>query len=137
MTRPNEHVPTAETRAQVRAMAQFLTQADIAAFLGISDKTLRKHYADEIEHGVVRANAKVVQNLYAYASGAKGTEKAQVTAGIFWAKTRAGFRETVDHNVNHSFVEGARDRLAGKLGAAMAEVGEESPTAASPPIGSA
>jgi hypothetical protein len=137
MTRPNEHTPTDETRAQVRAMAQFLTQNDIAQFLEISDKTLRKHYAAELEHGMVRANAKVVQNLYQFASGAKGTEKAQVTAGIFWAKTRAGFRETVDHNVQHSFVDGARDRLLGKLGGLDPEVGTQSPTASSPPIGRA
>jgi hypothetical protein len=97
--RPNPmrpaHEPTETTRAQVLALSQYLTQRDVALFLDIDQKTLRKHYRDELDKGAVRANSKVLQNLYAYASGSKGSERAQITAAIFWGKTRCGLSEKV------------------------------------------
>jgi hypothetical protein len=119
------HIPTQKTRAQVEALAAFgIPQPDIAAMFEITEKTLRKHYRVELDYGGVKANAKVAQNLFAFASGSKGTEKGQVTAAIFWAKTRMGWRETVD--LNHSGqidVAGAGQRLAGKLARAVAAGG--------------
>lgn len=130
-----EHAPTEETRAQVKALAQFVTQADIATFLGISDKTLRKYYPEEIRTGSVNANMMVARRLFEIAT--KGQGKEAVTAMIFWLKTRAQWRETVDVNHQHTFVDGARERLLGKLGGLNPEDGSEAPTAESPPIGSA
>ncbi|MGL5115255.1 MAG: hypothetical protein ACRC7C_08015 [Beijerinckiaceae bacterium] len=130
-----EHTPTEETRAQVKALAQFVTQADIATFLGISDKTLRKYYPEEIRTGSVNANMMVARRLFEIATKGQGREA--VTAMIFWLKTRAQWRETVDVNHQHTFVDGARERLAGKLGDAVPEGGTQSPTVDSPPIGSA
>jgi hypothetical protein len=131
------HEPTDETRAQVKALAQFLTQQNVADFLEISVKTLVKHYREELDRGKVRANAKVGMNLFAFASGAKGSGKEQITAGIFWMKTQAGWRETVDVNHQHAFIDGARERLAGKLGGAIPARGEESAPAIPPAIGTA
>jgi hypothetical protein len=77
----------------VEAMAGYgVPEADIAGVLGIDPKTLRKHYRHELDHGHVKANAKVAENLYRKATG-DGREA--VIAAIFWLKTRAGWKETM------------------------------------------
>ena len=49
---PAEYEPTAEQRALVENAAAFgLTQADIAERLNIDEKTLRKHFRDELSGG--------------------------------------------------------------------------------------
>lgn len=84
------HKPTDETRKMVEAFAGYgITQDEIAAYLKIARKTLHKHYAAELELGVVKANAAVIRNLHFMAS--KGKNPA---AAIFWAKTRMRWRET-------------------------------------------
>jgi hypothetical protein len=71
-------------------------EIDIAGVIGIDPKTLRKHYRSELDHGHVKANAKVAENLYRKATG-EGRES--VIAAIFWLKTRAGWRETSMHEI--------------------------------------
>ena len=39
------------------------------ASIGIDPKTLRKHYRQELDHGHIKANAKVAENLYRKATG--------------------------------------------------------------------
>ena len=86
------HKPEAGQRKQVEAMAGYgVPEADIAGVIGVDAKTLRKHYREELDHGHVKANAKVAENLYRRATG-EGREA--VTAAIFWLKTRAGWKET-------------------------------------------
>lgn len=52
------HSPTEETRAEVRALSGFgITQDDIARYLDIDPKTLRKHYREELDTGTTHANA--------------------------------------------------------------------------------
>ena len=81
--------PTDEQRRQVKSMAAFGTpHNDIARKLGITAKTLRKHFSAELPGGVADANRKVVQTLWEMA-----TSKECPAATIFWAKTRCGFRE--------------------------------------------
>jgi hypothetical protein len=58
---------------------------------GLALNTMKKHFADELEHGADLVNLKVAGNLLRIATS--GGEKAAVTAGIFWAKTRMGFSE--------------------------------------------
>ena len=49
---PDEYVPTADQRALVENAAAFgLTQADSAEQLKIDEKTLRKHFQDELSSG--------------------------------------------------------------------------------------
>ena len=49
---PAEYVPTADQRALVENAAAFgLTQADSAEQLKIDEKTLRKHFQDELSSG--------------------------------------------------------------------------------------
>ena len=78
-----------DQRRTVRAMAGFgVPQEDIAAFLHVDPKTLRKHFRDELDQGVVEANAKVAQSLFNMA-----TKQNNVAAAIFWLKARAGWSE--------------------------------------------
>ena len=89
--------PTPEQRRTVKPMAGFGTPyTDIAPFLGIDTKTLRKHFREELDRGMTEANAKVAQSLFQMATQGKN-----VAAAIFWMKARAGWREKqeVDANV--------------------------------------
>jgi hypothetical protein len=92
MARPS-HQPDSQTRRQVEAMAGYgVPEAEIAGIVGVSPKTLRKHYRGELDHGHTKANAKVAENLFRKATG-EGREA--VVAAIFWLKTRAGWKETM------------------------------------------
>lgn len=86
------HEPTDKTRAEVSALVSFgNTQEEIAGHLGICEDTLVKYYRDEIDNSVVRANAKVAAKLFR-----KATEGDDLSAMIFWLKTRAKWREKDD-----------------------------------------
>lgn len=84
------HKPTEKTRGQVDALAGLvgLPQADIAAFLDIDLKTLRKYYRKELDTATVKANAAVAKALFTKAT--KGNDTA---AMIFWLKARAKWSE--------------------------------------------
>lgn len=83
------HKPTEKTRIEVAALAGFGARAeDIAAYLGISDKTLAKHYKEELKTGSIKANAAIAKTLF------NAAKEGNVSACIFWLKTRAGWRET-------------------------------------------
>lgn len=86
------HKPTDVTRRQVKAMAGYgLTQDQIASLLGVERQTIVKYYRQELDLGVIEANATVAQSLYRTATGPSSRD--QVTAAIFWAKTRMGWKE--------------------------------------------
>jgi len=97
------HTPTAENRIEVKTLASLgMPQEDIAAFIGISHVTLRKHYSDELKMSAIKANATVGKYLFSLASGQAlkhgATHGDCRTAAIFWAKTRMGWRETNHHD---------------------------------------
>jgi hypothetical protein len=97
MARPS-HKPTPVVQRQVEAMAGYgVPEAEIAGVIGIDPKTLRKHYRDQLDHGHTKANVRVAENLYRKATG-EGREA--VIAAIFWLKTRAGWRETTNHEIS-------------------------------------
>jgi hypothetical protein len=90
MTR--KFTPTDAQREKVAALASYgIPQADIAREVGVSDRTLRKRFRDELDLGTVRANALVAATCFSMARS--GTNPA---ATFFWLKCRAGWRETVD-----------------------------------------
>lgn len=62
-------------------------QDDIARIIGCAPKTLRKRFRDELDLGVAEANATVGGYLFTAAKAGN------VTAQIFWLKTRAHWRE--------------------------------------------
>ena len=102
------HVPNDKTRAEVGALTSFgNTQEQIADHLGISVDTLAKHYRDELDNSVVRANAKVAAKLFR-----KATEGDDLSAMIFWLKTRGKWREKDEEGTtNKKLVEMLIDKL--------------------------
>lgn len=91
---PPPHKPTPEQRQLVQLHATIGTTHDnIARIIGIDPKTLRKHYRDELDLAMAKANATIGGALF---NKAKGGDTA---AMIFWAKTRMGWRERqeIDH----------------------------------------
>ena len=82
------HKPTAETRSNVKALASVgTTQEHIAIYLDIDVKTLRKHYRRELDTSLIIANSNVAKSLY------KNANDGNVTAQIFWLKTKGGWSE--------------------------------------------
>jgi len=76
------HAPTDVTRKQAQQAAGFgLPQDQIGALLGIDDKTLRKHYPDELALGRAMASAAVGESLFRRAISGEDT-----TAAIWWTK---------------------------------------------------
>lgn len=103
------HEPTDKTRAEVGALASFgNTQEEISGHLGICEDTLVKYYREELDNSVVRANAKVAAKLFK-----KATDGDDLSAMIFWLKTRAKWREkdSEDRNRLESKVEQLIDKL--------------------------
>src|SRR5271155_5674151 len=75
-------------REQVRHLAGVgVRQDDIARIIGCAPKTLRKRCREDLDRGVAEANATVSGYLFAAARAGN------VTAQIFWLKTRAHWRE--------------------------------------------
>lgn len=104
------HEPTEKTRAEASALYSYgIPQEEIARFIGIDAKTLRKHYREELDGAHVKANAAVGRFLYQNASGSTLKDGATysdcVRAAMFWAKTRMGWRETQD--LNHKSEDGS------------------------------
>jgi DNA-binding XRE family transcriptional regulator len=71
-------------------------QEQIADQIGITRKTLRKHFRAEIKTGKTSANAMIARSLFKKATG-DGPQS--VAAAIFWLKTQAGWRETQNHEI--------------------------------------
>ena len=93
------HIPTDKTRAEIIALRSYgVPIKEVAAYIGIDDKTLYKYYSEELELSATKANANVGKFLYQAASGQALTTGASysdcVRAAMFWAKTRMGWKET-------------------------------------------
>lgn len=83
------HKPDPAQRRQVEALAAYgIPEPDISRAIGVDPKTLRKHYRDELDLGATKANAQVAGFLF------NSAKNGNVTAQIFWLKTRARWRET-------------------------------------------
>ncbi len=82
------HSPDPNQRRQVEAMAAYgIPAADIGRALNVDAKTLRKHYREELDLGATKANTQVASFLFTAA------KSGNVTAQIFWLKTRARWKE--------------------------------------------
>jgi hypothetical protein len=85
------HKPTKETRGIVKSYtAVGVPQEDLATLLDIDSKTLRKHYREELDTSLIKANATVHGALYEKAKAG------DVSAIIWWEKTRANKRDNLD-----------------------------------------
>ena len=93
------HHPDEKTKAEVAALVSFgIPHDEVAKYIGVTVKTLKKHYGAELEVSHIKANAAVGKFLYTAASGKAIKEGAThadcIRAAMFWAKTRMGWRET-------------------------------------------
>lgn len=68
-----------------------ITQEQICSILEISRNSLTKYYSQELMQGKAEANASVSRNLFRIATG---DGQGAVTAGIFWLKCQAGWKDT-------------------------------------------
>ena len=83
------HRPDPSQRRQVEALAAYgIPEDNISRVIGVDPKTLRKHYRDELDLGETKANAQVAGFLF------NAAKNGNVTAQIFWLKTRAKWRES-------------------------------------------
>lgn len=88
----NAHKPTAESRNMVQLLTGMGgTAEDVGRVLGVTARTIHRHYRTELDRGVAVANMNVAQSLYRKAMG-NGPQS--VAACIFWMKTRGLWRET-------------------------------------------
>lgn len=104
------HEPTPQSRAEVGALTSFgNTQEQIAAYLKICVDTLVKHYKHELATAKISANAAVANKLFR-----KATEENDITAQIFWLKTRAKWREKDPDETKkfESLIEKLVDKIA-------------------------
>jgi hypothetical protein len=82
------HAPDPSQRRQVEALRAYgIPETDIARAVSIDPKTLRKCYREELDLGETKANAQVAGFLFTAA------KNGNVTAQIFWLKTRARWKE--------------------------------------------
>ena len=107
MARGSKHKPTEISRAQVLALKSYgHTQAEIGTFLEISIDTLTYYYGRELATAEINANAEVARRLYN-----RAVKKDDLSAQIFWLKTRARWRtEDVDSIIDKN--EELRKELA-------------------------
>jgi hypothetical protein len=85
------HAPTDAQRQLVSLHATVgTTHESIAEILGIHKETLYKYYSAELKQARDKANATIGGALFNKAKAG------DTTAMIFWLKTRARWRETVD-----------------------------------------
>lgn len=102
-----EFVPTTEQRVTVQVMmACGMKRPDIARViinphtnLPITIKTMAKHFAYEIKHGLEQSNAMVARSLF---QKCLGNSPQSVAACIFWLRSQAGWLapESIEMNMN-------------------------------------
>jgi predicted transcriptional regulator len=84
------HEPTPETRKLVESTSGLgLPHEQIAMLVGIDDKTLRKHYREELDLGKAKANSQIAKTLYQKATAG------DTTSLIWWTKAQMRWSETV------------------------------------------
>lgn len=87
MGRPlKKHDPAIASEIQ-RLRSQGVSVKDICSLVEISERSARRIYKSELESGKSQANAAIAGKLFELAMAGN------VTALIFWAKTRMGWRE--------------------------------------------
>lgn len=84
-----KHEVTDANRLKIKILrASGLDQKKIARILDINVDTLIRYYKKEVDEGAEELNGRVVNSLF------QNAIKGNVTAQIFWLKTRARWRET-------------------------------------------
>lgn len=82
------HKPNDITTGQVKALASCgIRMDDIAKYIGVSKKTLLKHYESVIHTSKIERNAFVGSTLF------QKVKDGNMTAILFWLKCQAGWKE--------------------------------------------
>ena len=85
----NEHIPSDENKRLVETSAGLgLPHEQIGALIGIDDKTLRKHYREQLDLGKAKASAQIAKTLFNKA------QSGDTTALIWWTKAQMRWAET-------------------------------------------
>ena len=85
--------PSPKDRRILEATAGWaMPQERIARVIGIDAKTLRKHFAEELEIGSARLEAQLAQNLLRIA---QGQDRQALIATIFALKSRLSYRSVI------------------------------------------
>jgi hypothetical protein len=114
--------PSDQNRRTVEAMAACgVPQPMIAAALGISPSTLNKKLRVELDTGLHKANARIVQFLFTGIVGSETQEPFQsehdrIVAAMFWLKCRAGWKETQVVEVLRPISEMSDEEIDRRLG---------------------
>ena len=88
------HEPTDQLRKLVESSSGLgLPHEQIAILVGIDDKTLRKHYRQELDIGKAKANSQIAKTLYQKATAG------DTTSLIWWTKAQMSWSETVKNEV--------------------------------------
>jgi hypothetical protein len=86
-----EYVRNKKDEELIREMASVgISQEQIAAVVDISVDTLKKYYPYELATARTKANNMIAGALF------RKAVSGNVTAQIFWLKTRAGWRESIE-----------------------------------------
>lgn len=96
MGRPKKALTTKQV-AQVEALAGVLTQAQIADYFGMSERTLRQRLMDdpEVAAAYQMGRAKTIQDVAT--NLVMQAKEGNMTAAIFYLKTQAGWKEVSAH----------------------------------------
>jgi hypothetical protein len=83
MARPR-YVPDEEQRKMVKTLAGYgIPHEQIANKIGVTAKTLRRHFREELDKGLTDANAQVIQTLFKLSISGKCP-----AATMYWASKR-------------------------------------------------
>ena len=110
-TRQGRYQPSQQDRSLVETLAGYgVPPEEICRLIvnpangkALTPRALLRHFGEEIARGLAAANAKVAESLYRLAVGQakvvvdgevlQEEREPKVTAAVFWAKTRMGWKE--------------------------------------------
>ncbi len=94
-----QYTPNKICRVMLKKMAGFgLTNDQISKTIGISEKTLRNHFSEELRQGRVEVDYMIIDTLFR--QGMNG----DTACLIFWAKTRCRWSEPPSQH-EHSLIK--------------------------------
>lgn len=88
MAQGKQHIPTEEQREEVERMKAIgMTNEEIAYVLKLTEKTLKKHYEDQLQYGKAKIKAKISGGVIKRAIAGDNA------CAFFYLKTQEGWRE--------------------------------------------